>query len=149
MKVGDKFHPYHGLIFNEKDQHAETYVVTGVLKPSNTPSDRVIWIPIEGVQNMEGHDPKAASDVSAVLVQLRTPIAGQMLDVMYNKQGDKMTFAFPIGAVMAQLFDKIAWFDKVLELVAYLVALVAIFLYFKILPGCSWPWHLTRTPPMG
>lgn len=125
MKVGDKFHPYHGLIFNEKDQHAETYVVTGVLKPSNTPSDRVIWIPIEGVQNMEGHDPKAASDVSAVLVQLRTPIAGQMLDVMYNKQGDRLTFAWPIARFVGELFGKIAWFDKVLALVAWLVALVA------------------------
>lgn len=125
MKVGDTFHPYHGLVFNEKDQHSETYVVTGVLKPSNTPSDRVIWIPIEGVQNMEGHDPKAASDVSAVLVQLRTPIAGQMLDVMYNKQGDRLTFAWPIARFVSELFGKIAWFDKVLALVAWLVALVA------------------------
>src|SRR4051794_15195474 len=27
LKVGDAFHPFHGLAFNEKDQHAETYVV--------------------------------------------------------------------------------------------------------------------------
>jgi putative ABC transport system permease protein len=70
FKPGDAFHPYHGLIYNEQDQHAETYVVTGVLKPSNTPSDRVIWIPLEGIQKMKGHDPKAATDVSAVLVKL-------------------------------------------------------------------------------
>ena len=38
LKPGDTFHPYHGLIFNERDQHSETYVVVGVLKPSNTPS---------------------------------------------------------------------------------------------------------------
>jgi putative ABC transport system permease protein len=60
LKLGDTFHPYHGLIFNEEDQHAETYVVVGVMKPSNTPSDRVIWIPLEGIQKMSGHDPKAA-----------------------------------------------------------------------------------------
>ncbi|MGB0581227.1 MAG: ABC transporter permease [Limisphaerales bacterium] len=125
LNVGDEFHPYHGLIFNEKDQHGETYVVTGVLKPSNTPSDRVIWIPIEGVQNMKGHDPKSASDVSAVLVQLHSPITGKMLDVMYNKQGDRLTFAWPIAQYVAELFGKIAWFDKVLALVAWLVALVA------------------------
>ena len=126
MKVGDTFHPYHGLIFNEKDQHAETYVVTGVLKPSNTPADRVIWIPLEGIQNMKGHDPKSANDISAVLVKLRTPIAGQMLDLMYNKQGNKLTFAWPIARIVAELFGKIAWFDKILALVAWLVALVAI-----------------------
>jgi putative ABC transport system permease protein len=44
---------------------------------------------------------------------------------LYNKQGDRLTFAWPIGTVMAQLFDKIGWFDRVLALVAWLVALVA------------------------
>jgi len=126
LKVGDKFNPYHGLIFDEEARHADVYVVVGVLEPTNTPADRVIWIPIQGLQTMAGHDPKAATDVSAVLIKLRAPTAGFMLDQMYNKQGDKMTFAFPIGAVMSQLFDKIGWFDKVLEAVAYLVALVAI-----------------------
>jgi putative ABC transport system permease protein len=125
LKRGDKFHPYHGLIFNEKDQHAETYVVVGVMKPSNTPADRVIWIPLEGIQRMSGHDPNAATDVSAVLVKLKAPEAGFRLDMMYNRQGNRLTFAWPIGTVMADLFSKIGWFDQVLALVAYLVALVA------------------------
>jgi len=77
------------------------------------------------LQTMAGHDPRAATDVSAVLVQLRTPTAGFMLDLMYNKQGNRLTFAYPVGAIIAELFSKISWFDRVLELVAYLVALVA------------------------
>jgi putative ABC transport system permease protein len=44
---------------------------------------------------------------------------------MINKQGNKMTFAYPLGAIIAELFGKIAWFDQVLAIVAYLVALVA------------------------
>jgi putative ABC transport system permease protein len=48
-----------------------------------------------------------------------------MLDTMINKQGNKMTFAYPVSAIIAELFGKIAWFDQVLTLVAYLVALVA------------------------
>jgi putative ABC transport system permease protein len=52
-------------------------------------------------------------------------VAGQQLDLLYNKQGDRLTFAWPLGTVLAQLFDKMGWFDQVLELVAYLVALVA------------------------
>jgi putative ABC transport system permease protein len=44
---------------------------------------------------------------------------------MYNKQGNRLTFAWPIGSVMAELFDKIGWFDRVLALVSYLVAIVA------------------------
>jgi putative ABC transport system permease protein len=125
LKVGDTFHPFHGLNYDERAQHAETYTVTGVLAPSNTPADRVIWIPLAGLQTMAGHDAKAATDVSAVLVQLRTPTAGFMLDLMYNRQGNRLTFAYPIGAIMAELFQKIGWFDQVLALISYLVALVS------------------------
>jgi putative ABC transport system permease protein len=125
LKPGDKFHPYHGLIFDEKEQHAETYVVTGVLKPSNTPADRVIWIPLEGLQNMTGHNPGTATDVSAVLVKLRRPELGFQLDILYNKQGNRLTFAWPTARIMSELFDKIGWFDRVLALVAGLVAFVA------------------------
>ncbi|HWA28272.1 MAG TPA: ABC transporter permease [Lacunisphaera sp.] len=125
LKVGDVFHPFHGLVYDEKNQHAETYTVTGILAPSNTPVDKVVWIPLHGLQTMSGHDPKAATDVSAVLIQLRTPTAGFMLDLMYNKQGNRLTFAYPVGAIMADLFSKIGWFDRVLTLVAYLVAFVS------------------------
>jgi putative ABC transport system permease protein len=125
LKVGDTFHPFHGLAFDAKNEHADAYVVTAILESTNTPVDRVIWIPLHGLQTMSGHDPKAATDVSAVLIQLRTPSAGFMLDMMYNKQGNRLTFAYPVGAIIAELFSKISWFDQVLALVAYLVALVA------------------------
>jgi putative ABC transport system permease protein len=125
LKPGDTFKPYHGLNFNPKEQHEDEYVITGVLEPSNTPADRVLWIPLAGLQNMSGHAAATASDVSAVLVKLRSAVAGQQLDMLYNKQGDRLTFAWPLGTVLAQLFDKMGWFDQVLELVAYLVALVA------------------------
>ena len=86
----------------------------------------MIWIPLEGIQKMSGHDPKAATDVSAVLVKLRgSGTVGFRMDMMYNRQGNRLTFAWPIGATMADLFSKISWFDKVLTLVSYLVALVA------------------------
>jgi len=125
LKVGDTFHPYHGLNFNEESMHSETYTVVGVLQPTNTPADRVIWIPIEGVQKMSGHVASSANQISAVLIQLRSPAAGFALDQLYNKQGNRLTFAFPVGAIIAELFGKISWFDQVLTLVAYLVAVVA------------------------
>jgi len=125
LKVGDTFHPFHGLTFNEHDEHAETYTVVGILEPTNTPADRVIWIPLEGVQTMAGHDPRAATEISAVLIQLRASTAGFLLDQAINRQGNKLTFAYPVGTIVAELFQKISWFDRVLGLVAYLVALVA------------------------
>lgn len=124
-KVGDTFRPYHGLAFDPATQHEEVYTITGILEPTGTPADRVVWIPLSGVQTMGGHDPRAANDVSAVLVQLRAASAGVMLDTMINRQGNRMTFAYPIGTIVADLFNKIGWVDRVLTLVAWLVAAVA------------------------
>jgi putative ABC transport system permease protein len=125
LKVGATFRPFHGLAFNAEAEHPDDFTVVGILQPTNTPVDRVVWIPLAGVQTMSGHDPRAATDVSAVLIQIRTPMAGPMLDTLFNKQGNRLTFAWPVAAVIAELFGKIAWFDQVLALVAYLVALVA------------------------
>jgi len=125
LKYGDKFQPFHGINFDERHEHEEEYVVVGVLEPSNTPADRVLWIPLEGVQHMSGHAEETSSDVSAALVKLRLPMAGQNLDQIYNKKGDRLTFAWPIGATMADLFNRLAWLDRILALVAALVAIVA------------------------
>ncbi|HEY5227372.1 MAG TPA: FtsX-like permease family protein [Opitutaceae bacterium] len=125
LRIGDTFHPFHGLAYNPNEQHADLFTVVGIMEPTGTPLDRVVLIPIEGVQKMSGHDPRAATDISAVLIKLRSPTAGFMLDIMINKQGDRLTFAYPVGAILADLFSKISWFDQVLALIAYLVALVA------------------------
>lgn len=46
---------------------------------------------------------------------------------MINRQGAAATLAFPIGRTMAELFDKLGWVNRVLELVAYMVVVVAAF----------------------
>jgi putative ABC transport system permease protein len=48
-----------------------------------------------------------------------------MLNLRLNASGGKLTLAYPIGTIVAELFNKIAWFDQVLTLVAWLVAVVA------------------------
>ena len=141
LAVGDRFNPYHGLVFDESMRHDEQYVVVGVLEPTNSPSDRVIWIPIEGVYRLEGHVlrgggeeyvaqpgreiPDVHKEVSAVMLKFRNPQIGFMMDATINKQGKVATLAWPIGAVMAGLFDKIGWMNQILALVSYLVVLVA------------------------
>ena len=37
LRVGDTFHPFHGLAFDPSQQHADIYTVTGILEPTNTP----------------------------------------------------------------------------------------------------------------
>ena len=128
LKPGDSLHPSHGLTDTKGHEHEDEYVVVGILKPSNTPADRVVWIPLEGIQYMTGHSDKAPEELSAVLVRLKAgnATAGFLLDRTYNKEGTRLTWAWPIGRIMAQLFDKIGWFDRILELIAGLVAVVAV-----------------------
>lgn len=141
LTVGSKFNPFHGVAFDPAAKHSEEYVVVGVLEPSNSPSDRVIWIPIDGIFRMEGHVlrgsgadyaaeagkaiPDEHKEVSAVMLKFGTPAAGMMFDQMVNKQGKVATLAWPIEREMADLFGKIGWMVRVLALVAYLVVVVA------------------------
>lgn len=122
--VGSHFHPEHGVT-EGAHEHEEEYTVVGCLQPTNTPVDRVIWIPLRGVQTMSGHSEQAASEISAVLLQFRAPTAGMMLDRQINRTGGSLTLAFPVGAVVAELFNRMGWVERLLGLIAYLVALVA------------------------
>jgi putative ABC transport system permease protein len=141
LGLGDVFNPYHGLIFDPASRHDEQYVVVGIMKPTNSPVDRVIWIPLEGIYRMSGHVlrgtgeeyeaqagleiPDEHKEVSAVMLRLRTPQAGFALEQTINRQGRVATLAWPIGTVMADLFERFGWLTRVLELVAYLVMVVA------------------------
>jgi putative ABC transport system permease protein len=124
LSLGDHFHPSHGAESGGAE-HEESYVVCGILAPSNSPADRVLWIPLEGVQHMSGHDPIHAEEVTAVLLRFRSPAAGFLLDRQYNQSGGRLTLAFPVGAVVAELFGRFAWIERLLGAIAWLVVLVA------------------------
>jgi putative ABC transport system permease protein len=140
MTVGSKFTPYHGLQFSERDKHQDEYTVVAIMERTNGPSDRVLWIPIEGIYRMSGHILRGSGkpmrptpgeeiheehlEVSAVMLKLRNPQAGFLLSGRFN-QTKEATFAWPIARVMAELFDRIGWVSRILTLVAYLIVVVA------------------------
>jgi putative ABC transport system permease protein len=145
LREGDVIRPAHGAGQRSgsagQEEHEEEYLVVGVLRPTGTPSDRVLWIPIEGVFRMGGHVLRGAGEeyqaevgheipaehkeVSAVLLALQGPQAGFQLEQELNREGREATIAWPIGRSMAELFEKLGWVNRVLELVAYLVLAVA------------------------
>ena len=143
LGVGDFFNPYHGLVYDGAKKHAERYVVKSVLEPTNSPSDRVIWIPIDGIFRMGGHVlrgtgkeyvaeqgkeiPDADKEVSAVMLKFTegNAMAGFLLDQEINRRGKEATLAWPIAKVMRDLFEKLGWISRVLKMVAYLVVAVA------------------------
>ncbi|HLX63586.1 MAG TPA: ABC transporter permease [Planctomycetota bacterium] len=157
LGLNSTFQPFHGLYFDPKNQHEEVYTIVGVLEPTNTPNDRAVWIPIEGIYRMKGHSlrfekatadakkddiltpkvgeteakageeiPDEYKEVSAVMLKFNNPATdGMYFKDLINNRGKDATLAWPIAAIMSDLFDKIGWIDKVLELVAYLVVLVS------------------------
>jgi len=122
LRIGDRLAAYHGLTYNPDLRHDEEFEVTGILEPTGTPMDRVIFVPMRGLQTLAGHDPNLASDLAAVLVALKNPAAGFQLDLMYNRRGSRVTFAWPTAALMVDLFDRFAWLERLLGLIAVLVA---------------------------
>lgn len=141
LTLGSRLNPYHGVNFDERARHPEEYVVVGVMDPTNSPSDRVVWIPIEGFFRLKDHTlrgggreyiaqpgeqiPDEHKEVSAVMIKLRSPQGGTQLFNEVNHQGKIATLAWPIGNTMAEIFRKLGWVSRVLELVAYLVIFVA------------------------
>lgn len=125
--TSDTFHPYHGLKYEASARHEELYKIVGVLEPTGTPADRVIWIPVSGIQNMSGHAAAAANSVSAVLLKFKqgARMAGFQLDMLYNRQGDRLTLAWPASQSVLRLFEKLSWFDLAMRSIAALVALIA------------------------
>jgi putative ABC transport system permease protein len=125
LKVGDTFHPYHGLTFNESSKHDDIYVVVGILSSTGTPADKVIWVPIKGIQHMDGHASEYANSISAVLLKIKGIAAGMELSMKYNRQGNQATLAWPIAPTLASFFKRLVWFEEILKAIAYLIALMS------------------------
>ncbi|MBX3166643.1 MAG: ABC transporter permease [Candidatus Eremiobacteraeota bacterium] len=141
LRLGDRFHPFHGLNYDAGAQHEESYQVVGILEPTNTPQDRVIFIPLEGVFRMSGHVlrgqgqefvpragqpiPEAAQEVSGVLLKLKSPQAGMHLDQLINRQGHSATLAWPIARIVSELFLRLEWLVQLMKLTTVLILVVA------------------------
>jgi putative ABC transport system permease protein len=141
LKVGQIINPYHGIQYAESQKHQDQFTIVGILKPTNSPSDRVVWIPIEAVYRMSGHVlrgtgqiyrpiegqeiPDENKEVSAVMLKFKSAQTGFLLDQQINRQGKVATLAWPVAKVMADLFDRIGWVSRILSMVAYLVMVVA------------------------
>ena len=123
LGLGDIFQPYHGLDYNPDKKHETDYVIVGILDPSNTPTDHVIWIPLKGLQNMPGHDKTKATEISAILLQFNSPQQGPIYADQVNKGTRDKTVAM-IAPEVTNFFQRFEWLRVVLGVMAVLVALV-------------------------
>jgi len=140
LRVGSTFEPQHG-IGDGGATHHEHFAVVGVLEPTGTPADRVIWVPIDAMLSLEGHVlhgagveyvphpgepiPAEHKELSAVMLRLADPNAGFSLDQEINRFGRSATLAWPVGNSVAEVFEKLGWLAEILGVVALLTVLVA------------------------
>ena len=87
-----------------------------------------MYHPKEGIEIPDEH-----KEVSAVLLRFKQPQIGFAMDQMINRQGKSATLAWPVPQIMARVFEKMGWTERVLALVAYLVILAAALSIFTVL----------------
>ncbi len=64
LKIGDQFHATHGMpnLGETPDIHAEIWTVVGILKPTGTANDRVIFLPLVSLYAISEHEQAMARD---------------------------------------------------------------------------------------
>ncbi|MGE4551338.1 MAG: FtsX-like permease family protein, partial [Opitutales bacterium] len=123
LKVGQVINPYHGLEYaGENSMHENEYMVTGVLKPTGTPADRVVWIPILGALNLPGHESWGFAP-SSVLVKFhpKAHMVRMNLPGDYDKRSKELMMPLILKTV-GPLFEKFKAFELALTAIAALVA---------------------------
>lgn len=134
LGLGTSFKASHGVVDAlEHAEHAEAYVVVGILETMNRPYDNGIFTSIESV--WEIHDNKSR-DVTALMVTPKDYI-GLMQMYQEINSGKDAQAAFP-GAVMADVFDMLGQSEDVMAVVSYIVLAMALItivisLYWSVL----------------
>lgn len=136
-EIGDTFQVVHGFGPGiESDQHEDVFTIVGILEPSDTAYDDAIFTQLESVWAVhEEHDlmdsnlvvaagaSGSPDQVTAVLVAPASFAAqNQIFQEFYT--GTEAQVAFP-GEELVQLFDIIDQAQEILNIVAYLVLVIA------------------------
>ena len=105
LQPGQKFAGAHGFAEDGEVHDEHVYIVTGVLQPTGTIMDRLIVTSVESVQKLHaGHDhdnhhehrhhdhksKKTDKEITALLVQVRSPMAVMSLPREINRASDVM-----------------------------------------------------------
>ncbi len=63
LGVGDTFQPTHNIVDDgQSHMHQQKFTIVGVLKPTGTPNDRVLFINMDGFYLLEGHSEEYDSE---------------------------------------------------------------------------------------
>ncbi len=155
LRIGESFRPSHGV--HEADgaqdhdgdahgEHAIDLVVVGRMKPTGSPWDRAVVIPVELVWEMHGlpsghpkgsaaigapFDPALTPGIPAAVVHAKTIAAAYRLRQAYT--GDEFMAFFP-AEVLIQLYDVVGDIRELMSVLAVITqALVLIAILASVL----------------
>ncbi len=120
LKVGDRFEGSHGLQ-EEGEHHHHPFKVVGIYKASGTVLDELILSPIASL--WEVHHQEGPKEITAGLLQFKSPMANITLPRMVNKN-TPMQAALP-AIEINRLFSLTATSLKFLNILAYLMIIIA------------------------
>jgi putative ABC transport system permease protein len=120
LKIGDEFHPTHGME-EQGSEHHEEFKVVGILEPTGTPHDRALYCDIETVHDMHGKI--TGRPISAILVVLHSDlwVAGFAREI---NDGKDATAAMP-AIEIRDLMNMVSNANKVLIYISWLVLFAA------------------------
>ena len=117
--LGDTFQSQHGAVGQVLGgTHKEHFTLVGILKASDTPMDRAIFVPIGNYWEAHGKDTRAELQITAAMIRPRDITGFYQLHREINR--DSVAQAVLAGQGMAQLFDLLDRGKEVLTLVSYL-----------------------------
>ena len=138
LKVGETFIATHGVQqTTEGEQHEESpWTVVGILKPTETPSDRAIYINLDSFYHIKGHviEEKARDNqtkqaepdlgqISALALKTRSFIATWALRKQIN-ESDSAQAAVPVEEIR-KLWTIVGNVDRILVVEAVLIVVVS------------------------
>jgi putative ABC transport system permease protein len=145
LRLGQTFHPVHGVRSGDPAHMEDSLRFVGILAPTGTPHDLAIYMPLESFYTLEGHGEEVARmatdpsrrEISGAYLKLRRIRGGalhpgiQGLKYEVN-QSHEAQLVIP-NEVVPQILNIIGWADRVIFLLGALVVFLGIAFLFVVL----------------
>jgi putative ABC transport system permease protein len=118
-QIGDTFSSQHGFLQDAPGPaHAAAYTIVGVLRPSDTPLDRALFVPLDSYWHLHETDEAAERQITVAMLRPTGLTAAYQLYQEINR--DTVAQAVLAGQGMLRLFHILGQGETVLRLVSWL-----------------------------
>jgi putative ABC transport system permease protein len=118
-QIGETFSSQHGFLQDAPGPvHATSYTIVGVLRPSDTPLDRALFVPLDSYWHLHETDEAAARQITVAMLRPTGLTEAYQLYQEINR--DIAAQAVLAGQGMLRLFNLLGQGETVLRLVSWL-----------------------------